>query len=100
MEQIAQSPQVKAVIAFGTKSAIAGATPKAIQFFYRTLMFLGGLWALVIEPQFPNIPVRAAHDIDKWILIGNALIYYLCQFFGWVIPKNAANQTTEVWTKY
>jgi hypothetical protein len=96
METQTQSPEVKAVIGFGTKSALAGATPKAIQFFYRALMFLGGLWALVIEPQFPKIPVEVIHNIDKWILIGNALIYYICQFFGWVIPKNAAAQTTQV----
>lgn len=91
-----QSPEVKAVIGFGTKSALAGATPKAIQFFYRALLFLSGLWALVIEPQFPNIPIKVGHDIDKWILIGNALIYYVCQFFGWVVPQKAANQTTSV----
>ncbi len=91
-----QSPEVKAVIGFGTKSALAGATPKAIQFFYRTLLFLGGLWALVIAPQFPKIPLEAAHQIDKWILIGNTLIYYICQFFGWVTPQSASKQTTAV----
>lgn len=91
-----QQPEVKAVLGFGTKSAMAGATPMAIKFFYRALMFFSGLWALVIEPQFPHIPVKVGHDIDKWILIGNALIYYVCQFFGWVVPKDASDQTTKV----
>jgi len=91
-----KSPEVKAVIGFGTKSAMAGATPKVIKVFYRTLLFFSGLWALVIEPQFPRIPVEYVHNIDKWILIGNALIYYICQFFGWVVPKDAIKQTTEV----
>lgn len=96
MTETATSPEVKAVIGFGTKSALAGATPKAIQFFYRSLLFLSGLWALVIEPQFPNIPIKIAHDVDKWILIGNTIIYYVCQFFGWVPPKSTAAQTTTV----
>jgi len=90
------SPEVKAVIGFGTKAAMAGATPKAIQYFYRTLIFLGGFWALVIEPQFPKIPVVVAHDIDKWILIGTTAITYTCHCFGWVVPKQTNDQTTEV----
>lgn len=95
-EETAKQPEVKAVLGFGTKSAMAGATPLAIKYFYRSLLFFGGLWALVIEPQFPNIPVEIVHNIDKWILIGNALVYYICQFFGWVVPKDASKQTTEV----
>lgn len=91
-----QQPEVKAVLGFGTKSAMEGATPLAIKYAYRALMFLGGLWALVIEPQFPHIPENIMHSIDKWILIGNAIIYYICQFFGWVIPKDASKQTTNV----
>lgn len=95
-EEIPQQPEVKAVIGFGTKSALAGSTPLAIKYFYRTLMFLGGFWALVIEPQFPNIPLNITHNIDKWILIGNLAIYNICQFFGWVVPKDASEQTTQV----
>ncbi len=91
------SPEVKAVVGFGTKSAMEGATPKGIKIFYRTLMFLSGLWAL-LEPYFPNIPVKIAHDIDKFILLGNVVIYYVCQQFGWVVPKtgNSTEDTTKV----
>ncbi len=96
MAEEIKSPEVKAVIGFGTKSALAGPTPKAIQLFYRILLFCGGLWALIIQPQFPQIPSTVAHSIDKWVLIGNTLIYFLCQFFGWIPPKDASKQTTSV----
>lgn len=88
-----QSPEVKAVIGFGTKDATAGPTPKAIKLFYRIVMFLGGLWAL-LEPYFPTMPIKLAHNIDKAILLSTVIIYYVCQQFGWVIPKN--QQTTQV----
>ncbi len=95
-DETSKPPEVKAVIGFGTKEAIAGSTPLAIKYLYRTLMFFGGLWALVIEPQFPNIPVNITHNIDKWIVVGNGVVYYISQFFGWVVPKRASEQTTEV----
>ncbi len=88
------SPEVKAVVGFGTKDALAGATPKAIKIAYRVVLFLSGFWAIVIEPQFPGISEHVAHNIDKWLMVSNTAIYFICQSFGWVVPN--AKQTTDV----
>ncbi len=93
---MAESPEVKAVIGFGTKSAMKGATPKSIQFFYRALMIASTIWAVVVEPIFTNIPLPLAHHIDQMLVAGNTAIYMICQQFGWVSPKDASKQTTEV----
>ena len=89
---MADSPEVKAVIGFGTKAAQEGPTPKAIKISYRALIFLQGLYAL-IEPEF-NIPQHVSYLVLKYVALGVTIIYFICQQFGWTKP-NAA-QTTEV----
>lgn len=93
---MADSPEVKGVIGFGTKSARHGATPKSIQFFYRSLMVASTIWAIVIEPIFTDIPLSLAHHIDQVLIAGNTAIYMICKQFGWVAPSDASKQTTEV----
>lgn len=66
-------------------------TPKAIKNIYRTIMFLSGFWAIVLEPQFNNLSPALLHNIDKWLVVGNIGIYYVCQFFGWRQPQQGNN---------
>ena len=88
------SPEVKAVVGFGTQAARSGATPKAIQIAYRVLIFLQGLYAL-IESNF-NIPQHQSYLIMKWTALGVTLIYFICQQFGWTKPTASTDKTTEV----
>lgn len=75
-------------VTFGM-SGLSSATPQQIKTLYRVIMFLSGLWVTVIQPQFHFTPeVEAA--VNKWILVGNTGIYYICQFFGWSDKDNGA----------
>ena len=91
-----KSPEVKAVIGFATKSAMAGATPKAAVLMYRSVMVISLVWSLFIQPVFTNIPMGYANHIDKALLALNGTLYAIGNMFGWVIPKDASKQTTEV----
>lgn len=92
-EELKQSPEIKAKLGFGTMNAIKGPTPKAIVFTYRVLMFLSGVWIL-IEPQF-HVPQKISYSIAKWTVLGINIIYFSCQFFGWVKPT-VPSETTQV----
>lgn len=93
---MSESPKVNAVIGFGTPAARAGATPVMIKRLYQGLFILSTIWAVMIEPIFTNIPLVIAHRIDQLLIAGDTVIYLLCQQFGWVSPKDASYQTTEV----
>lgn len=90
-DQEIASPEVKAVVQFGTKAASYSPTPKAIKIAYRILMLLSGIWVLV-EGQF-HFPELIAHNIDKYILLGINLIYLICNQFGWVKPSSSETTT-------
>lgn len=58
-------------------------TPPQVKVVYRTVMFVCGLWAMCIEPRFPDMPAQVAHIIDNTLLALNGTVYFVCQFFGW-----------------
>lgn len=92
-EKEIQSPEVKAVVGFASKSAVAGPTPKGLKLFYRGLMIASMVWAIIVEPIFTNIPMPLAHKIDQVLIALNTVIYQVCQLFGWVNPKDAETTT-------
>lgn len=74
-------------IAFGMEG-LNGATPPIVKNIYRAIMFLCGFWAIVLEPQF-HLPDTITHNIDKWLMVSNTGIYFICQFFGWRQPNQS-----------
>jgi hypothetical protein len=93
---MADSPEVKGVIGFGTKEALTGATPKMAQYAYRAVMVGTCIWSLFIEPVFTNIPISYSNHIDKGLIALTATMYAIGNMFGWVKPGAASQQTTTV----
>ncbi len=62
-------------------------TPQVIKAIYRAIGLASAIWVMVIQPQF-HLPEHIQMLVDKWLLVGNTLIYTLCQFFGWQKPTN------------
>lgn len=92
-----KSPQVKAVVSFGGKTARKGPVPKGLKLSYQILMIASMIWAIVVEPIFTNIPPNMAHKVDQFLIAFNTFYYQLCQQFGWVPTKGSEEeQTTEV----
>ena len=58
-------------------------TPPQVKAVYRVVMFVCGLWAMCIEPRFPQLPEQVVHIIDNCLLALNSMVYFVCQFFGW-----------------
>lgn len=57
-------------------------TPIAIKAIYRILGLLSVLWVSVVQPRFPNIPTQIVAEINNWIIVGNATVYTICNYFG------------------
>src|SRR5690349_1991069 len=92
------SPEVKAVIAFGSSIARRGPVPKALKISYQILMILSTIWAVIVQPIFASdIHVDTANKINQVLIALNTLYYQICQQFGWVETKNEdEGKTTEV----
>jgi hypothetical protein len=75
-------------ITFGFSVAQFNAeVPIVVKYFYRTLMFLSGVFYLV-QSKF-NISTNVVATIDQWVGFGNILVYYICQFFSIPEPDNS-----------
>ncbi len=66
---------------------LAQETPKQVKTIYRVVMFICGLWAMCIEPRFPQLPLQVVHIIDNSLLALNGTVYFVCQFFGWRVKE-------------
>ncbi len=66
---------------------LAQEAPKQVKTIYRVVMFVCGLWAMCIEPRFPELPMQVAHIIDNCLLAVNGTVYFVCQFFGWRVKE-------------
>lgn len=75
------------VIGFGTSDALKAETPKQIKWIYRAVMLLSSMFT-VITMVYPEMPASIQLQTLKGITVGNALLYLVCQQFGWVEAKN------------
>jgi hypothetical protein len=62
-------------------------TPAPVRAAYRALMFLAAFWVMVLEPRFPGITEHVKYIIDSALVCTTNGVYYICQYFGWQVPK-------------
>jgi len=72
--------QPKKVLNVGT-SSISKPTPLFLKYIFRTYTFLAGVWAIA-APALTEIPEKYIALIDKWIIIGAAVIHFGIKFFS------------------
>ena len=71
--------------------SLSGATPKAIKWIYRALMIFSGIWTIV-SATYTEIPQEVQIQILKAITLGNGIVYFICQSFGYVESDNYEEQ--------
>lgn len=57
-------------------------TPKNIKIIFRTVLYLAAVWA-VMSPSLTELPPAVLAVINKYLLLGTAVINVSIQFFGW-----------------
>lgn len=57
-------------------------TPKNIKIIFRTILYLSAVWA-VMSPSLTEIPANVLAMMNKYLLLGTAVINVSIQFFGW-----------------
>lgn len=60
----------------------ANPTPSAAKYIFRAVLYLSALWA-VIMPMVTELPETTIAVINKYMLLGNAIINVTIKFFGW-----------------
>ncbi len=78
------------VIGFGGDAA-NNPTPKAIKMIYRGLMVATGIFTLVAAA-YPTIPQSVQLNVLKASGLLTTVVYFICQQFGWVLPKKDNGQ--------
>ena len=68
-------------VAFGTDQ-LTNPTPVFIKNIFRAVLYLSALWA-VISPSVTEIPADTLAVINKYLLLGNAVINVTIKFFGY-----------------
>lgn len=68
-------------VKFGVKQ-LNSPTPKYLKNFFKAFLFLSGAWA-IIAPAATQIPAGVQADINKWIIVGLALMRFAISFWGY-----------------
>lgn len=63
-------------------SQLVNPTPSAAKYVFRTILYLSAIWA-VIMPTVTELPEATIAAINKYMLLGNAVINVTIKFFGW-----------------
>jgi hypothetical protein len=61
---------------------ISNPTPSAAKYVFRTILYLSAIWA-VIMPTVTELHPDTIAAINKYMLLGNAVINVTIKFFGW-----------------
>lgn len=61
---------------------ITNPTPMFLKTPMRILQFLSGLW-VVIQPQLVDLPIELTDRINRYIILGNTVVFFAVKFFGW-----------------
>lgn len=75
--QAAQGKVVKVGI-----GQIDNPTPMAAKWIFRLFTFFSGLWA-ILAPSITEIDHDIIAKVDRYLLIGVAVMHYAIKFFGW-----------------
>jgi len=86
MEETPAPYVAKETVQFGTKEALKGETPKPIKWIYKGLFIISSVFTLATI-SYPEIPQDIQLHVLKAFTFGNAVIYFICQQFGWVVKK-------------
>jgi len=57
-------------------------TPKNVKLIFRAILYLSAVWA-VMSPSLTEISPAILASINKYLLLGTAIINVTIQFFGW-----------------
>lgn len=76
---------------FATKASLNANTPSAIKRIYQILGLLSTIW-IIISPNFPEIPEHTQNIVLRLIGASNAVIYAICQAFGYVDTDTIENK--------
>lgn len=61
---------------------LSNPTPSIAKYIFRTILYLSAIWA-VIMPTVTELPPDTIAAINKYMLLGNAVINVTIKFFGW-----------------
>ena len=61
---------------------LSNPTPSIAKYIFRTILYLSAIWA-VIMPTVTELPETTIAAINKYMLLGNAVINVTIKFFGW-----------------
>ncbi len=68
-------------IKFGV-AQLSNPTPKNVKIMFRTILYLSAIWA-VMSPSLTELPPNVLASVNKYLLLGTAVINVTIQFFGW-----------------
>lgn len=57
-------------------------TPQWARITFRAILYLSAIWAIT-APVVTEIPENVLMSINKYLLLGNAIINVTIKFFGW-----------------
>lgn len=63
-------------------SQFANPTPTLAKQIFRTILYLSAIWA-VIMPMVTELHPDTIATINKYMLLGNAVVNVTIKFFGW-----------------
>lgn len=78
-----------AKITFG-RQHFKSPTPPVLRIVFKSIVFLAGLWALIGGMVGVSEVLQAA--INKWALIGMAIVRFTIQFFGFDFDPDQNNE--------
>ena len=79
-----QNKQQGKTVQFGVDQ-LGNPTPTKAKVVFRIVLYISALWA-VISPSITELPADTLATINKYVLLGNALVNATIQFFGWDYP--------------
>jgi len=68
-------------IQFGIEQ-LSNPTPKNVKVIFRAILYLSAVWA-VMSPSLTEISPTILASVNKYLLLGTAVINVTIQFFGW-----------------
>ena len=56
-------------------------TPKGLVYVFRAILYLSAVYVMAIQPNL-DLPQDIQAEINKWLIIGNAVVNVTIKFFG------------------
>lgn len=80
-----QAKEEGKVVGFGI-GQLSNPTPRWMKSIMRVAAFFSGVWALLPQDLI-NLSDHNYAYVNKWIIVGNAILLFSIKFFGWKDPN-------------